>query len=252
MPWRFEGWIFVTMTHLAEPLLPMLMLIVRLFSEVRRRLALKPWPWKLGDSDSGISSSEGSAQLRRREGGGGRRAGSSEGRKGQRGKAEERQGSEGRTLRQSLSVGREQGAADRRQEGGRERQLEGERGKGHTGRGKEGKGGNQDGNGVLQEKKEVQEVRRMESEVQERGGEVRRISRRIGRRSIVNRSLGRTEDWMGGRVEEGRREEILIGRQEDSHMSIRVTGSRSCSAYSLHPISAFCAERRSLQRICSG
>ena len=54
------------------------------------------------------------------------------------------------------------------------------------------------------------------------------------------------------REEERRREEILIGRQEDSHMSRRVTGSRSSSAYSLHPISAFCAERRSLQRIGSG
>ena len=268
----------------------MLMLIVRLFSEVRRRLALKPWPWKLGDSDSGISSSEGSAQLRRREGGGGRRAVSSEGRKGHRGKAEERQGGEGRTLRQSLSVGRGQGAVDRRQEGGRERQLEGGRGKGHTGRGKEGQGKNKDGNRVLQEKKEVQEVRRLESDVQERGGEGRRISRRISRRSIVNRSLGRTEDWMGGRVEEerreekwkreeegrmeeelrrgeklrreeerrreeiiiGRREESIIGRRVDSHMSRRVTGSRSSSAYSLHPISAFCPERRSLQRIGSG
>ena len=212
-------------------------------------MALKPWPWKVGDSDSGISSSDGSGSwLRRRQTAGGERRSRShsEARRGEISKGKETVRRLGREERQSSSVGRSSPSQ-------------------HCNdyyyrpvlRGRSHEHSRTSHNENREDRSNEQRSRTCENE----GRRCDTLQRRISRKSIINRTLGRNGeerseahkvlhgDRRTGRHIEQRRDGAKNGHiEESSELRMRRPVSQTVSdSYNIHPISSFCEERRWMQ-----
>lgn len=213
-------------------------------------MALKPWPWKVGDSDSGISSSDGSGSwLRRRQTGGERRARShSEARRGEISKGKETLRRLGREERQSCSADRlSPSSHDAYNDYYHRPRI---RGRSH-----------ENSRSSFIENKEDRSNEQRSGTCENEGRRCDTLQRRISRKSIINRTLGRNAEERTeahivlhgesrtGRPFEKRRDGTKNGKTEgSSELRMRRPVSHTVSdSYNIHPLSSFCEERRWMQ-----